>query len=111
METVIKAFTGVFFSLLIVYLGVGIISSSVDARNADSFMADCVSKIENSNYAQEVIDACKEDAGEQQYELIVDTCVPEGSQKAVYGTATLKYEYTIPIIGMNAEHTINADLR
>lgn len=111
METAIKAFIGVFFTLVIVYLGVGIIYSSVDARNADSFMADCVSKMESSNYAQGVIDACKEDAEKQQYELVVNMCKPEDSQKVTYATATLKYKYSIPIIGMSQEQVINADIR
>lgn len=111
METIVKAFTGLFFSLLIVYLGVGLISASVEARNADSFAADCVAKIENSNYASEVIKACKEDAKALGYELKIETFQTEGSKKQAYGILDLTYRYAIPIIGLNKEQYICADIR
>lgn len=111
METVVKAFTGLFFSLVIVYLGVGIISASIDARNADSFAADCITRIENSNYASEVVEACKQDAKILGYELEIATFQAGNSGKTAYGILDLKYRYAIPIIGMNKEQSICADIR
>ena len=58
MSQVIKSFTGVFFLLLVVLLGTGILSAQMDASNAISYKADLVAELENSNYSAQVINGC-----------------------------------------------------
>ena len=40
METIIKSFVGMFFALLLLLLGAGLIAASVNARNAGAFAAE-----------------------------------------------------------------------
>ena len=110
METVVKSFIGIFFTLLLVAIGVGVISSSICSRNADSFTADCISKILSSNYSSSVIDGCKQDAADENYELTVDLYSPEGGNTVRYGQATLKYTYSIGILNISQDHYIKADI-
>lgn len=113
MENIIKAFTSVFFTLLLVCTGFSIITAVNNGRNADSFLADSVAKIENSNYAPAVISACQDDAANHvpAYTLDVDVaeCVNDSTKK--YGSATLTYEFKIPFIGYSVEKKNYSDIR
>ena len=111
MEIVVKAFTGIFFLTALTFLGIGIISASMDGRNADSFAADCVTKIENSNYASSVIDECKKDAARRRYQLDVTVYPKQGDISDKYGALMLEYYYQIPILGIDDMHYIYSDLR
>lgn len=115
METVIKSFTGIFFLVVLTCMGVSIIGSSIRSTKADEALLSYVSRIENSNYSQEVIDSCKADARQQFGEESTDALeVVSVSQKGhsypSYGRATLNYTYRIPLIGYNARHSISSVL-
>ena len=62
METVIKGFTGMFFLIVLTCMGVSIIASSIRSTKASEALMSYVSRIENSNYSDEVIISCKADA-------------------------------------------------
>lgn len=113
METIIKSFTGVFFMLLVVALGMGCVSAAVTVREADSFLSDAAEKIENSHYAEGVIASCIADAKahEPKYELSVDINSAENDVTKKYGTATMSYSYSIPIMGVTEERSIHEELR
>ena len=65
METVFKSFAGLFFFMLLTCMGVSLIASSIQAANANRALLGYVERIENSNYSDRVIDACKDDAKKQ----------------------------------------------
>lgn len=100
MEVIIKAFCGIFFVICLAVLGVGLVKASVDARNANAFAGECRSKIENSNYAESVVEACREDAAGLGYTLDVRLYRPRGGERIVGGSYTLGYQYQIPILGI-----------
>ena len=53
MDTVIKAMTGLFFTLLLVYIGIGLILSSLHATRANRALSEYVDRISCSNYADD----------------------------------------------------------
>lgn len=113
METVFKSFAGVFFLLLLTALGVSLIASSIQANNADRALLAYVERIENSNYSEEVIDACKADATAQfgngrDDMLTVVTGTQNGKKHISYGRATLNYSFRIPVIGFNTRHSVSS---
>lgn len=113
METIIKSFTGIFFLLLISFTGVSIIASSIRSTKADEALLAYVSRIENSNFSEDVISACKKDAKEQFGEngkeaLEVKAYHQKGHSYTSYGRATLNYTYRIPMIGYEKKHSISS---
>lgn len=111
MDVIMKTFLGVFFSLVIVFLGFNVNAAAVRAHAADSFAADCVTKIENAHYAPEVIAACKQDAANNGFDLKIDTYGPMGSNQVTYGFLQLGYEYAIPMLHSSKKHYVYADIR
>jgi hypothetical protein len=111
MDSVIKGFLGLFLILVMALLGFSVLSASIDARNADSFVADCVEKMEASNLASGVVQACVEDAADSGYRMTVDVVQAPGTNRAAYGMVTLEYEYQIPLLGTSQTHSICADVR
>ncbi len=111
MDTVIKAMTGLFFSLLLVFIGVSLITSSLNATRANRVLAGYVDKISCSNYSDDVIAGCKVDAKEQfggEDPLIVDKLTQKGSNHVKFATATLTYRFQIPVMGLTREHKVEA---
>ena len=111
METAWKGIMGLVLITILVFAGVGLETSSINSKAADSFAASCISRIENSNYAPTVIASCKKDAKDHGYVLTVKTYQPNNTGRTEYGTIDLKYYFTIPIIGLKQEHHIHGDIR
>lgn len=110
METIIKGFLGCFLLLIVTFSGYGIFAAGIEARNADAFLSDAVTRIESSDYAMSVIRACQDDAAETGYVLNVEGYQPSGSSRTSYGQAVLTYEFKIPFLQIAADKTIRADL-
>jgi len=113
METVIKGFTGMFFLIVLTCMGVSIIASSIRSTKASEALMSYVSRIENSNYSDEVIISCKADAKQQFGEdggeaLDVISVSQKGHSYPSYGRATLNYTYRIPLIGYASRHSISS---
>lgn len=100
METIIKSFVGMFFALLLLLLGAGLIAASVNSRNAGAFAADCASRIENSDFAGSVIEECRRDATDRGYELTVEVSEKAGQPEVKYGSLQLEYPFRIPLTGI-----------
>lgn len=111
MESIIKSFFGIFFILLLLTLGVALISSSIEARNADIYLADCVTRLQNSNLAMPVVGECQKEALEEGYRLDVDIVSSANDSSRKYARLKLAYNYSIPVIGLDREHTLVADIR
>lgn len=58
MSQIIKAFTGVFFILLMMCLSVGIVSMFLQTVQAQNLHAAMLNELENSNFAKAVIEEC-----------------------------------------------------
>lgn len=123
MSQVIKSFTGVFFLLLVVLLGTGILSAQMDASNAISYKADLVVELENSNYSAQVMNGCIAQAIENGYGICIKTYT-EGGSVCVYTTPSagdttdvvmaevvLTYPYRIGFLNSVTEHQVRGYAR
>ena len=94
----------IYISLFLIMLGLvvttGIISANMTALRAAEFHMDAIAEIENSNFADSVIDACKNQAKQSGYELSVEEFEDE---KGITNMAevVLCYEYKIPFLKIN----------
>ncbi len=111
MDVILKTFVSHFFLLLLLFLGANLISASIDARNAQSCLSDAVSDIEASNCAASVISEWQQRATDHDYNLAVTSITHSGTSEKRYATATLTYEYKLPLINFVDEHTLVAFIR
>ncbi len=111
MDNLFKAVITVVSFILLSFFSMCVIVSSASARSADDYMQSCIQKIESSNYAPAVIEACEADAADKGYVLTIDTYKNPTTNQAMYGTATMKYTYYLPFVSMQRERAIEADLR
>ena len=106
MDSVVKAFLGVFFLLTMMFLGVGLIGAAIDAGKAENF----ATRISNSNFSESVIQACKEDAAAEGYQCQVELVRPSDRQRPTYGTLTLTYPFRIPLLSFETRETVTEDI-
>lgn len=71
MSQIVKMFMGIFFLLMLSFLGIGIISAQLEVIQAQDYKADVIAELENSNYSPSVINACITQAEECGYNIAV----------------------------------------
>ena len=113
MSTTIKTYVGIFILLLSVFTMAGVMSASIDANNARDFHASVVAEIEDSNFAPSVINACKTQAANAGYELLVDesSIVKDEDGKPTLMEVILKYKYNVDFLGVVSTQQIRAFAR
>ncbi|MCR4673758.1 MAG: hypothetical protein K5675_02015 [Lachnospiraceae bacterium] len=109
MDTVLKAFSGVFMLLLLTAVSVGLIGACLSANAADSYYSDVSKRVSVSNFSDGVILECVNEAKEKGYELEIETSEVNGSGKRV-GVGKMTYDFKIPIIGIEKEYLIESNL-
>jgi hypothetical protein len=90
--------------------GVGIIKATMNSGRAERFASDAAVRIGNSNYSKDVIERCKADAKEYDYDLLVDLIYEKGTNRVEYGSLTLRYSIDIPIINIKQKQAVEADI-
>lgn len=95
--------------LALTFLGLGLLSASIDARNAQLYATSISDRIRSGDYADEVIESCEQEARQQGY--AVDTQVYRSSDGCYkYGVLTLEYKYQVPILDVLEAKCITIDL-
>lgn len=104
MEQFIKAFLAIFLMLLLTFAGVGILSASIDASHAEKFAAKVADTIEASNYAETVIQECKNKAAEAGYNNL-EVNVKDSNKDGYNDMAEIivEYNYTIGLFDMSSQ--------
>ena len=110
METIIKGTMGIFLSVIMLLIGVQFLTASLQARKAQLFMTEVTERISASHFSKGVIEACRKDAKEAGYDLQLQIMGNEAT-KAYYGNATMEYDFTLPLFGIDKKHRLQADVR
>lgn len=123
MSQVVKSFMGMFFILMILLLGAGILSAQVNVANAQDYKADVIAELENSNYSPNVLNGCIRQAVENGYSIKIKTYAP-GKTTASYTTPSvvdtsgvvmaevkLSYPYRIGFLNSETWHQIRGYAR
>lgn len=71
MEQIFKTGITLFCLVLFILLGLGMISASIDSNAAEQFTADAAKQIEEYNYSDNIITACKQNAQSRGYNMDV----------------------------------------
>ncbi len=110
METIIKGFLSTFFSVILVVIGMQFLIATLQAYRAQSFMSEVTERISASHFSRGVMEACKKDAGEAGYDLVLDI-QQRGNSNICYGSVVMKYDYKLPLFGIAKQHQLQADIR
>lgn len=92
MGQIIKAFLGIFFLMMLMLLGCGIVQAQMSSVYARDYKAAVMAEISDSGCNQKVIDGCIEQAKRDGYELNVSVWERDEGRIA---EVTLEYEYRI----------------
>ncbi len=112
MGQIAKTYIAIFLMVLFAGIGAGIIVASLNASNAEKYNADCVTAIEQSNFSDSVIDACKTKAAQDGYTLDVTKMDTDKDGYTDLAECILHYKYTIPFLNSSGvEHFARAYAR
>ncbi|RDY32120.1 hypothetical protein [Lachnotalea glycerini] len=113
MSTTIKTYVGIFLLLLSVFTMAGVMSACIDANNARDFHASVIAEIEDSNFAPSVINACKTQAENAGYELLINdnSVVKNENGKTTLLVVILKYQYQVDFLGVVSSQQIRGFAR
>jgi len=123
MNQVVKSFLGIFFLLVLLFTGVGIISAQIHVSAALDYKSAVVTQLENSNYSPAVMNACITQATESGYTLEIRT-FSMGNAVQTYTAANvtdtsdvimaeviLNYPYEIPFLQISVGQQVRGYAR
>lgn len=112
MEQIGKAFIGLILIVTLTFVGIGIISASIDASHAEQYAADVAADIEASNFSQSVIDACTESAKKKGYTVNITMYDADNDGWNDMAEVRVIYDYSISVLNVKgSKHTAKAYAR
>lgn len=115
MDSLPKTFLALILLLIIVLAGAGVVSTGIDASNAEHYLADVTAEIEDSNFSESIINGCIDKVANtaNNYESL--TVVKMDNDHDGFTDAanlTLTYRYTIPFLNIGkSEHVVTSFIR
>lgn len=103
MKIGIEMYVSLIILAVLAFVGISFITVNIDIVNARDAQASYVAEIENADLSPSVIQKCKDNAAEQGYELVVD--LTDVGNRAT-AKVTLRYKYSMAILGTSQTHTI-----
>lgn len=108
MKMIIEHFITFLLLLVFLWIGISYVMQNVIHTSARDYHGAVIKRIEDSNFTSGIIAECIQDAKEKGYHLIVD-CYGEEEHKDA--KITLSYSYTVPIINMEKQYSIEGYAR
>ena len=103
MGQIIKSFMGLFFLVMLIMLGCGIIGAQLDSVQARDYKAAVITEISDSGCNQSVIESCISQAESDGYALEVVVFESNGRRMA---EITLEYDYRIPFLNYRNKYQL-----
>lgn len=109
MSQIMKAFMGIFLTMLLVVTATGMLGAFLQVAHAQDMHAAMIDEIENSNYARPVLSECFSAANKSAYSLQINlymrnggmiTCdkvyhLPDSTEDVVMAEVVLSYPFQI----------------
>ena len=108
MRGMVSHFMSLCFMILFLWIGITYVSQNIQYSSAGQFHDSVIRHLENSYFAPEVIDECKEKAAKNHYRLAVGI-YGEGIHKDA--RVILDFDYTYPVIQVTKRYTIEGYAR
>lgn len=104
MKIAIEIYASLFILCLTAALCIGFISSDLSVMEARDAYYSYVNELQESNFADSVVDACVEDANKNGHALTID--VLEDDNKNRSANVSLSYKYKITPLGISQNKVI-----
>ena len=104
MKIAIEIFVSLFVLIIMVGLCIGVISSDLGVMEARDFYYSSVNELQESNFADDVIASCALEAKKNGYVFDISIRQLENGDRSA--NITMRYNYRIPLIGVNQEKLI-----
>ena len=111
MGQVMKTYLGIFFLMLMGLIGIGVVKAGIEVNAARNYHADVISEIECSNFNLNVVNACKIQAKNKGYQLVVTDMVYDIEKNQRMAEVVLSFQYAIPILNLISEHEVRGFAR
>ena len=123
MGQIVKTYLGIFLMMLLTMLGIGMITAEVQIAKARNYKTDVVIELENSNYNQTVVEACRKQAENLGYTLDItlyddfggiyqaDEMNQVGLRQIAMAEVLLKYQYKMGPFHGSSWHSIKGMAR
>lgn len=124
MSVIIKSFMGIFFFVLVVFLGVGIIQYQTEVNQASNYQQDVLKELQNSDFAPTVMNACILTGTKNNYEVRIDVSDKDGSHTTytknrlashtpdvVAAYVTVLYKSRLPFLGLETTNSLRGFAR
>lgn len=105
MSQIITTYTMLIMFILNVFLCVSVSNATISMSEAKEFKAHVIAEIENSNFNQNVIDACVNQAKAEGYDLFITKFMYDENQDIQTAEVVLTYSYKLPILGVENTKT------
>ena len=89
--------------ILITAVGITITSVNADVTAAGDYMEELSAVIRESNYNENVIRECQQEAAEHGYELEVEVYRNEDRAGNCYAKMSMRYPYRLPLFGIEIQ--------
>ncbi len=96
------------FSMFFMWIGITYVSQNIQYSSAQKFFACVVRELENSYFAEETMEQCRERAADHGYRLTVQIY---GTKEHKDAKVILDFSYTFPIIRKVQKYTIEGYAR
>lgn len=106
MKGAIETAVGIVFLAFMAVLGTSYVTVSLNTQRAQNYHTAVVQELENSGFADSVIDDEIDKAKENGYGELKIQKKTSSSTGESYAKVTLPYKYSIPILGINWDHEI-----
>lgn len=109
MKGAIETMMGIIMIAFMAVLSTAYITASLNTRSAQNYHTAVISEIEAGDFAQVVLDSCRQNAKDNGYDNL-DIQKMSGDNGS-YAKVTLTYQYTIPMLELFLEHEITGYAR
>lgn len=124
MSVIIKSFMGIFFFILIVFLGVGMIQYQTEVNQATNYQQDVLRELQNSDFSPKVLNSCILTGTKNNYEVRIDVSLKDGSHTTytknclathtkgvVAAYVTVLYKSRLPFLGVETLNSLRGFAR
>lgn len=112
MDQVFKTGITVFLIFAFLYMGVGIISASIDSAAAEQYTSDAAIQIESYNFSDSIINSCIQNAADKGYTMTITKIDSDGDGHTDMAEIITRYDFSLMINNLATDqHIVRAYAR
>lgn len=111
MAQIFQFFTNLLLMLLGFFICISVVAGVFQKVQADEYKADVIAEIENSNFNENVLRSCTEQAVQAGYIININPCLYDADGDVQLAEVILTYSYEVPLLGIHEEKQLRGMAR